>query len=509
MKKFLVKIVSCVCVLMLLIMTACGAGDGGRGDKIYLKVDMQSYNPTFNSTPTLEQPTVVQSTKFLAEAFMKEHPNIVVEFDYSKSNSATNVETSQWFINGIASNSLPAISFSWGTRFQERDYYVDLTEYFEQPNPYVEGNEKWKDLYYDSIFKESSIMDAKGRIVAVPFTCSPGATTGFYYNKDFFKPPYGVNSEGKDFPQTWEEFIKISNEINNSGTATGFASWPVEKKITVTSAWFVNQNLAPSLIQANDAEYHYDYDGDGIVTTDEQLRGVYDGLYDPTKSDVAKELFKQIKRYYTTGGDYAGPLTKSWQDTDYSGQWRSGAVAILEDGAWSYQTVLNQAGRPYDFGYVQPILIQSDTTPFALDSIEMTEEGPDEPDCNFMLNIMKPTVKNKPELLDAAVKFLQFMTTPDALSMIATESGSVLPAAKDGTYSPLLEPIITQPFPKVMKAKWPMGFATSENDKIDRAFVQWLNNEISEDEFYAYYNKYQKDGADAYVSSMNIDTSKW
>ena len=508
MRKILKKLLVVVFAFTLPALAACGGGGDNGGDKIYLKVDMQSYNPSFNSTPTLEQPIVVQSTKILAEAFMEQHENIVVEFDYSKSNSADQVEASQWFINGISSNNLPAIAFSWGTAYQERDYYVDLTEYFNQPNPYVEGNEKWRDLYYDHIFYQDNIIDAKGRIVAVPFTCSPGAQTGFYYNKEFFKAPYGNNEEGYDFPQTWEEFINVANAITNSNEGIGFASWPIEKQITL-SAWFVNQNLAPSFIQANDDEYGYDYDDNGTVTTEEQLRGVKDGLYNPATNEVARELFRQIKRYYTTSGDYVGPLNKAWQDADYTGSWTSGAVAILEDGAWSYQSVLNQAGRSYDFGYVQPILIESDTTEYALDTVEMTESGPDSPDCNFMLNIMKPAVEGKPELLDAAVKFLQFMSTPESLSMIATESGSVLPAAKDGTHSPLLDPIIDQPFPKVIKAKWPMGFTTSENDKIDRAFVQWLNGEISESDFYTLYNRYQNDGADKYISAMNIDTSAW
>lgn len=110
-------------------------------------------------------------------------------------------EVSQWFVTQIAGDNCPAIAFSWGTQYQDRDYYVDMTKYYNEPNEYVEGNEKWSDLFEDYLFETSTVRDIKGQLVGVPITLYAGPATGWYYNTDLISKT--------QIPKNWEQFVTL------------------------------------------------------------------------------------------------------------------------------------------------------------------------------------------------------------------------------------------------------------------------------------------------------------
>ena len=134
---------------------ACGSGGGGDKDKVTLIVDLHGWMPTINTTATASTPNVYNSPRYIAEAFEKLYPEVKIEWARTKnvggsSNDASG-EMSSYFINAIEKGTCPAIAFSWGTAYQERDYYIDLTEYLEQPNPFETKEElKGKPTLYNS-----------------------------------------------------------------------------------------------------------------------------------------------------------------------------------------------------------------------------------------------------------------------------------------------------------------------------------------------------------------------
>ena len=93
---------------------------------------------------------------------------------------------------------------------------------------------------------------------------------------------------------------------------------------------------------------------------------------------------------------------------------------------------------------------------------------------DFQLNIMKPAVEGKPEVLEAAVKFLQYFSQPDYIGLYAEEWGSSLPATKNSTYSPLLNEWMAQSFPKTPKTSWPQAFVTEQNSRLNRLLPSGL-----------------------------------
>ena len=488
--------------LVMFLASSCKKSGGNSVDsgttkeKITLYVDLHSLRPSLSSTPTAENPDVVLSTKYIIDAFEEANPNIKVKVDRTKDVTGNQESASQWLINKINNNDCPAIVFTWGTYFQDRNYYVDLTPYLEEPNEYVEGNTKWKDLFHNYVWTDPNVVDANNKIVSVPLLLSPGTQTAYYYNKSLF--------EGKTLPTNWETLISTAQQFNSEGKV-GFAPWDNLTKVTLNS-WQFLFSVGPSFVGGQMDVL--DYDGDNVVTTYEQLRGVKEGKYNPVENAYAREVFKQMKRFFTTGGSKKGPLTTNWTNP-MSNEFTMGKVAMIEDGTWSIQKMDSNIDMEFEYGMMAPVLLDQSTSSYAMEQITFKKGTEIAHEVNVSYNIMKAAVENKPEVLDAAIKFLKFLSTPEGIETIASENASYIPATVDSEYSSLLDGWLSQDFPEVPKGKWPLGFITEYDDKIDRLFQEWFQNKIEDEEFFEGVNNYQQAGASAVINSMRIDTTGW
>ena len=83
---------------------------------------------------------------------------------------------SEWFTTQIATGHCPEIAFHGELNFNTMTG-VDLTQYLEQPNPYVEGNTRWLDLYEEYIFEEPN-MRGINYLYAIPIFLFVGPATG-------------------------------------------------------------------------------------------------------------------------------------------------------------------------------------------------------------------------------------------------------------------------------------------------------------------------------------------
>jgi raffinose/stachyose/melibiose transport system substrate-binding protein len=125
------------------------------------------------------------------------------------------------------------------------------------------------------------------------------------------------------------------------------------------------------------------------------------------------------------------------------------------------------------------------------------------------LNIFKPTVEGDPELLAAAVDFLQFLTTPENVSLMVLEHGASIGAVKGAEIPPLLTEYFDNPFPKSLGTSWPGAFTSEKNMELDKSLELWVKGETSDSKFYEEVNNIQQAGADAYIEIMDVDTTDW
>lgn len=473
---------------VIMCFAVVGCGGGGKDDgEIELLVDLHGWMPTINTTPTLENPKVIRASALIADAFYEE-TGIKVKWARSKPVGGLEAELSEWFSIQVSGNSCPAIAFSWGTRFQDREYYMDLTDIVKEPNEFVEGNEKWSDMFEDYLWEDGTIINAADRVVAVPISLYAGTSTGYFYNKDIF------SELTLSVPKTFEEYVASAKKINDAGYV-GSAPWGYFKKYTL-GAWIIEQSIGPSIAyQLMDV---LDTDEDGRVSTQEKITAVKNNVFSPNHHDYAKEMYRQAKRYYTE------VLPDGWLSTDYMNSWDTGKVGMKEEGVWAMYDQMNQPAIDYEVGIFPIPQFSIDSSEFATQA-EYTEKGPYNPRPDLALNIMKPAVKDNPKLMAAAVKFLKYLTIPENITLMCEEQGAALGAVKGSGYNSILDEYFDQPFPKAFSnVSWPAGFTSGKNDSLDRSFGLWVLDSKTDKAFYDDVDKYMKEGAAELAGKMGL-----
>ena len=461
-----------------------------EGRQVTLLVDLHGWMPTVNTEPTAENPNVFLSTQKIADEFMKIHKNINIQWARTKPVGALEQDTAQWFTTQIAAGDCPAIAFSWGTKYQDRDWYDILDDVIDTPNEYVEGNSKWREMFPEYLFKH--LTDVKQQLVAIPITVFSGPPTGYFYNKNIFE-------ELKiQPPKNWEELGAMVKKVREKGYIPVYP-WGFFKKIELNQ-WCMQFSVGPAFAGA--IMDKTDYNKDGIVDASESLRGVKEGYYNPVEHEYAREMFRQLKRYYNEF------LEKGWENTDYYPSWNEGKVAVREEGMWALQAENNNKERKFEFGAFPVPIVTKETSEYVAD-IKFTEKGPYQPLPDFVLNIMKPAVKDKKDVRDAAVAFLKFLTKPENISMMILEQGASLGAVKGTEIPPLLSDWMNQSFPIIPRVSWPLAFTDEQNNILNKEFEMWVKNSMNDTVFFDKVNKIQQRGADDYIRKMDIDTNGW
>lgn len=461
-------------------------------DKIQLVVDLHGYMPSVSRIPTADDPEVFNSTHYIAEAFMKENPDVEIVWARTKPVGGMDSEVAQWFTTQIAGGTVPAVAFSWGTRYQDRDWYLPLDDYLDDPWEYEGDYETWRDVFRDYLWESNSIINARGETVAIPVTVYPGASTGYFYNQTAFQAA-GVES----VPATWKQFIDTTKKLESEGYV-GVAPWLYFDTTTTFDAWVYQSVVSPSYAGA--LMDVIDYDGNGIMSTAEQARATLDGVFD-TKHEYTKDMYATLKYYYTD------MLKKGWASIDYNAQWLNGEVGIREEGLWAIPSENSNVVRAFDYGVFVAPLVSTDSSPYVKE-VEYSN-GPYQPAPDLSLNIMKAAVEDDPEMLDAAIRFLKFLTKPENVSLICIENAGVLGAVKNTGHSNLIDEFITQKFPILPNASWPAGFTDEYGDRLNRKFEEWVNGNLTDAQFYAEVDSIQHKGAQEFIKNMGLDTSSW
>ena len=503
------SLVFLLCFCMMLSATGCSGKtkDKGQTDaditkeetlsfdeskEITLTVDLHGWTPSINETPTPENPTVFRSPQVIADAFMEKYPNVKIEFIRTKPHG-TEEEVAQWFTTQIAAETCPTIAFTWGTAYQSRDWYVPLDEYLDMPNQFIEGNEKWRDIFPDYLWTNHAVANVKGEVVSIPISLYPGCATGYYYNKEIFQE-VGITK----LPTTLGELEEASKKLQAAGYV-GIAPYEGFTSVT-TDQWITQFIVGPAV--GNYIMDKVDYNKNGAIEEGERVRGVKAGIYNPVNNDYAREVWLQMKNYFNN------TLEDGWESTNYWKLWTTGKVGMVEDGLWRRVNEDNNTEREFEYGIFPAVLMSDDTSKFAK-KVEMTESGPYQPDPDLELNIMKSAVKDDKDLLNAAILFLQFMTVPDHVTSLVQENGVTIGAVK-GTKAPAqLAEWLSQPFPKVPVARWPIAFTTGENINANKVFEIWVKGGMSDQDFYQKINEIQQAGADEFIKNLKIDTTGW
>lgn len=459
---------------------------------ITLKVSLGSNTPSEDQVVSPQNPNVFSSTYRIAEEYVKKNPNVVIEWDRTI-NYTSKDAWSQYLTTLIASGRAPDIVYGWNGDMIYKNWYMDLTDEFERPNPYIQGNQKWKETMPVYIFSE--ITDTKGRILGVPVTVFPGTATAYFYNKDIFKK---LNMSP---PKSWSDL----KECVKKATAAGYVGFGTNSNANIRQLgnnWDIQFTLGPSY--GMKMKSSLDYNKDGFFSKNEIARSIYEGQFSSTKNPVGQDFWKNIKTKYVE------ILPKGYEGTDFKGLWDKGQLAIYEEGLWILPDELSNTKRTFDFGMVPPVVITSESSKY-VGKIEYTESGPYKPQLMEAYSVIDPKLQNKSEDVGkAAIDFLKFLTVPENLNTVVLErKGACIGAVMGTDVPPELTEWFRNSFPMMDSFRWQAPATSEGQTNASRLMQQWFNGSVSDAQFYTQMDQIYQDDIASYIKNNEIDTTGW
>lgn len=396
-----------------LVATACGSdsADGGDGDQVTITLsgpnqwnnDPQSFGPAWED---------------LIERFEKAEPDINVE---------TTVlpipEFAQTLSTQLSAGTAPELIFNQAPHTPEQIHPLD--EYLEQPNPYVDGNEKWVDLFNQDYFgpDASGARNAAGNYEFIPFNL---VIVGLYYNADI------LDEAGVEAPiETYGDLMDACADIKDAG----YVPFSMDQG-WLGQGWTLG--TIGSMLLNKYAEDFNQFGADNEPGTARQLTGksmakaILTGELDPTATPEVAETMTLLKQVFDECA------TPNWSGVT------GGAAFIGYDdfvggrAALSYGTNFaaeNLADVEWDWGTMPfPTIAEADSD---VSTGQEAQFGAAVGGTSYMIPATTEGAK-----LDAAVKFLQFVSSPEGGQPWLDGSGGI-PAAAEAEPAPGLEGLMS------------------------------------------------------------------
>jgi len=473
-------------------VTEASVSDGkiSGGQPITLKVDLWLYTPTIDAVRTKVNPEKRVAGQVIADKFMKLYPNVTIEWVRGM-NKKDQAVLANYYTAHFSSGDAPDIGMSWNL-FAEEGWYLPLDRYLDEPNPYVDDNKKWKAQFPAYLWTKnwvSSRVDGNTVSTGIPISLYSGPATAIYYNKEIF------SKEGIEIPDSYLDFIGTAEALNGKGYI-GLHPWTAMNQIY---SWAFSFNLGPYYFEKNVAG-RLKADANNNIGNNEMMRSVKEGMLSPVRNAYARELYANFKRLFEVS-------PPNWEYTDFSKPWTEGKVAMFEDGTWLLGTEDGNRERNFEFGMFPPIPLSEKESPY-VSAPKYTDSGPYEPEPSVTLNILRPSVERR-GTEEAAVRFLQFLTAPENLSLLIQEDRTSIGAVEGVPVPDLLREWISRPFPITPNYTWPTGLDTESYDQWNQYTSAWINGKLSDEIYFAAIDEIQGKAADRIIQMNNIDTSGW
>lgn len=279
-----------------------------------------------------------------------------------------------------------------------------LTEELEQPNPYVEGNERWIDLFNPDYYTVDKVANSEGNAEYIPFNL---VGVALFYNADAF------DEAGVGNMDTFEDFLAGCDDLSEAGYI------PVAMDNGPIGIGWTTGALTAQFFNGEIFDEWNVYDASGEPGTAEILTPKSIGRAMATGEFVAdmpqvRESLEQLKRFF----DHC--VSPDWSGTASTGAFVGGQLFPSGEAAmaWSSNFGVNELGTEFEVG----------SMPFPTITQETSDLVTGEP-ARFGTGLggtayMIPSTVEGAEY-DAALKFLQFASSPEHVQPWLDTSGGV------------------------------------------------------------------------------------
>ena len=347
----------------------------------------------------------------IADEYMALHPNVKIT-TYTAPQAGSFME---WTLPQLSGGTAPDIinmSNEYAYQYKDNNWFVDLMPYLEEPNPYIEGNERWLDIFFEGT--TNAKIQANGALYGLPIDM---VATGVVYNKDIF------DELGLEIPETWAEFMAMQEEIAAAGYVPFVQSSPVG-----AIDWgyvILYEGTAMDVIQELDT-----LDPNGFTNHEELCRGVEKGILDFNDPQQHEWL-----RLFTDWSQY---FQDDWTvDKDHLNLFLNGRGAMTWVTTGSIVKFLNDPLRDFEFSsfWFPPITTES------------SEYGTGEHIRGIggahgtQYTITNTAIEGGK--VEAAVDFLRFLSAPERVIPMIEEANVLAPNIEGERSSDLLDGMLS------------------------------------------------------------------
>ena len=374
------KKVLSVCISMMVMLSVAGCGgktesQSDNGDKVMVSISFWEGSNKKGTEKTLTE---------LTEKYKEIHPE--VEFNLMPQ---PNSGYQDWIKARLAADDAPVLEFNHTSILKDQyknGYLYDFSEEFNKPNPYVDGNAAWKDIF------EDGKLDAAHEYSYEPTYAVPisGMGIGIYYNKDIY------DKLGLSVPETWDEFIANCEKIKESG------SNPISMMLMKPDAvswfnWYFYTGMYANYYLANP---DINYNGDNVLSTAEYAKAVCEGKFDLTKGKDNEFVNKYLDFAEQFGKYCIGAA--GLDEAGAKAQFLAGTAGHLMSGSWDMDSMLNNG--KVNIGV------------FSLP--KFSKENSEYAGSNMMISTVSTygiikSEKHSQAQYDAAIDFMKFWTAPE------------------------------------------------------------------------------------------------
>lgn len=443
-----------IVLCLVFVASGCGSNNGQSNENDNggnASIELTFANRAVTDGASQAEQEVWES---IIQKYEEKNPNVHIKLDLSapKDGSAWRTWLTTTLVGGNAPEIVPT-HFSWSQEDLKKELLMDLTPYYEEPNPYND-NQIWKDTFSETITSQL-IHPELQRYSGVSLQT---VAVRIYYNLDLFE------ELGLEVPETWQEFMEIQEVIQEHGMIP-FAmahSTPEDNHYMWVNNMMFNTMMAEQLMS-------FDYNGNEIIDVNEVVAAVDEGAIDLTE-EAFHAYFPVIKDWsqYWPKGFNALSADQAYE------MFLRGDAAMTIGGNWNLKLMEESNVRTFEYGTFPLPPLTEDTLEGASGTLYELGGTPQS------VFVIPSSIAD--EKREAAVDFLRYLTSPEVAQILGEElyfatslKGADLPANLKG-FEFVGKPIQINLFAS-------SGFSTSMNTSINKLGQLYLEDSITLDDY--------------------------
>ena len=404
-----------------LALAACAApgaapiGAQGEGQPAAAGKTIKMYAQGLTPRDRLETDRWDPPQKFreVAQAYQDAHPGVTVEF---VPEITTGYE--EWLVTQMSGGTAPEIVWyqrGYIARDYEKGWFVNLDPYLDQPNAYIDGNQKWKDAFQGPVIASGTAPD--GHIYMITGDI---VGTGLFYNKSMF------DELGLAVPTTWAEFAEAQQAIKDAGHIPLSISMDLAGGVQLYGSWSTRivqdvlyDHKMADLNEGKPVERTWK-PGENLPPP-KMVRAIRDGKYGAEDAEW-KEMLSVLQGWsaYWPDGFWATP------PDDVYRLWAEGQAGMAWLGSWMNKPVRNDPLVTFEWGIFPkiPTITQESSQFGGLDFPAMAGVGG-----VFQYAIGSGSEERRG--LGETIEWMRFITAPTNLIALLNDHGGFAPGTVD------------------------------------------------------------------------------